>query len=287
MVGGEQPIEFAPGFWNKFIPAAKEGCIPVIVSGPHASDTEMLPMAYAIRDVLNVYNEHAPQDKRLKGIIMITAASLSKGGQRPGEEIILGAIQPTFLKNHYVEPLFTETDNDASRRQMEKHPHRFAADLSTLISSGEYGVFVFAESTTDSGRIDKRTGRRRGMRQFRQGSVSTHVIMIEEKTGRNAMVLEVAAIGGENVYDHAKSRPSPRMVLSGLWGRHIPKVIRLKFLSPELASEEPLRSMVAVEKTLKNKKIEKGKIIENHVASNIAANTPIEMQGHYGKTTGQ
>ena len=120
------------------------------------------------------------------------------------------------------------------------------------------------------------------MQRFRQGSVSTHVIMIEETTGRNAMVLEVAAMGGENVYDHAKSRPSLRMVGSGLWGHHIPKVIHLKFLLPEIANEEPLKSMIANEKAIKDKN-QKGKIIEHHTALNIAANTPIEMQGHYGK----
>ncbi len=281
MIGGEQTVEFAPDFWDKFIPAAKEGCIPVIVSGPHASDTEMLPMAFAIRDILNVYNEHAPQGKRLKGILMITAASLAEGGQRPGEEIILSAIQPTFLKDRYVEPLFTETDNDKNRRRMEKHPHKFAADLGSLISSGEYGVFVFAESTTDSGRLDNK-GKRKGMRQFRQGSVSTHIITIEETTQRNAVVLPVAAIGGEKVYDHARARPSLRMVFAGLWSRNIPKVIHLKFLTPKKSNEEPLKSMVANEKTIKAG-TQKGRVIENHFALIIAAETPEEMQGIYKK----
>ena len=260
IVAGEQPFEFAPGFADKFIGAISDGCIPIVIAN-HQSDQEMLELAYPMNEILLVANEHLPEDKKLKGYQMITANSLNTGMQRLGERMIFGALQKRFLKRHHIEPIFITTKNDNHDRGIRKNIVEFLKKFKPLIATGNYGVFIFPEASIKAGKLNKKTGKRNGMQQFKQGSISSYIEMIKKETGRETVIIPMSVSGAWNIYDHTNSRPTGNTVKAGLIGRgaDIPKVVHTLVSLPIRSDEEPIDLMLANEKLLGIKDPQKSK----------------------------
>ena len=231
------PVEYAPDFADKYIKAIQDGCIPILISN-HTSDFDGVAIAYLTRDLVAVANEHLPQERKLKNFLMITAGSLRLGAGRPLEKIMFDTLQP-FLNKHNIEPIYTTTSNDKARRGMNGNRREFIREASTLVTTGNYGVFLFPESSVEGGR-KKKSGERKGMQRFVACSITTYISIVEG-LGRKAVVIPVAVSDGWKVLDHQTKRLTLEAFLAGL-NMADPRIASMRVGSPIRSDEESLRN---------------------------------------------
>jgi 1-acyl-sn-glycerol-3-phosphate acyltransferase len=240
---GFTTYEYPSEYTQKIQEAAQKG--PIIVTINHTSHTDFAVAAVITADITHKANKVLSTDKKIEGFVMPLALSLAIGKQGKLLSMLYNELLP-LLADFGVEPILTPTENDLiqgriTKVEYEKARRKFAKEMLTAVGHKKKSILIAPEGRVEGGRIDEKTGKIKGLQEFRKGSIH-QTLRTATSQYDNATIIPIGISGGYKVYDPQGKRLTSEALRVGL-GLSFQSLMSVKIGEPIVFSKNEIQSL--------------------------------------------